>query len=100
VSRRLASGSASVPGVEGLIAETTDTIAAYGPWWSNFRASARLEAHWRRSDSAVGMIVDVNELGYYALLPTPPKDGMVAFEFVKRNWERHMIGDHASDADC
>jgi len=46
------------------------------------------------------MIVDVNELGYYALLPTPPKDGMVAFEFVKRNWERHMIGDHASDADC
>jgi len=91
--RRLAPGQGA-SAVAGLIAQPPDTIAAYGPWWSDFRASARLEADWRLPDSAVGLVFDVNAEGYYAFLLPPPGDKkQMAFELVKGNWDgtRSMI---------
>lgn len=87
LSRQLAPGRASVPAVEGLIAVAADIIAAYGPWWGDFRASARLEPDWRRPDSAVGMAFDVMERGYYAFLLAPPgRARQMSFELVKAYW--------------
>ena len=87
VARRLKAGD-PVPRVEGLIAKPADTvIAAYGPWWDNFRASASVDAQWGPPNS-VGMVFDVNESGYYAFLLTPPGDAkQMAFELVKGNWD-------------
>ena len=87
VSRRLMPGHALDTPVEGVIADLADTVvAAYGPWWDNFRASAQVEALWGPPND-VGLVLDVNESGYYALLLTPPVDGRVAFEFVKGGWD-------------
>ena len=78
----------SVPGAKGLIAKPADTaIAAYGPWWDNFRASALVDAQWGPPSSA-GLVFHVNESGYYAFLLTPPGDArQMAFELVKGNWD-------------
>jgi len=79
--RRLALGRPAA--VAGLIATPSDTIAAYGPWWKNFRLSATIECHWRRSDSALGVVFDVNDAGYYGfVLDKPGEGGHMAFEFV------------------
>jgi hypothetical protein len=37
--------------------------------------------------NAVGLVFDVNESGYYALLLTPPVDGRVAFELVEGHFD-------------
>ena len=70
--------------VAGLIATPADTIAAYGPWWGDFRLSAKIECNWRAADSAAGVAFDVNEAGYYSfLLDRPDRKGQMAFELVK-----------------
>ena len=87
VARRLKRGD-PIPVVEGLIANPADTvIAAYGPWWDNFRASASVDVLWGPPNS-VGLVFDVNESGYYAFLLTPLGDRkQMAFELVKGNWD-------------
>ncbi len=40
-------------------------VAAYGPWWINFRASVTVKTD---ANSAAGLVFRMNELGYYALL--------------------------------
>jgi len=77
----------SVPAIKGLVAEAADSIVAYGPWWGNFRASARVEAHWLAPDSAVGMAFDVMERGYYAfVLDVPGQAHQITFELVEGDW--------------
>jgi hypothetical protein len=47
LSRRLVPGHPLHAAVEGVLADLADTVvAAYGPWWNNFRASAWLESRW------------------------------------------------------
>jgi Ca-activated chloride channel family protein len=87
VSRLLMPGSALDRPVEGVISDPADSVvAAYGPWWSNFRASAQVDALWG-PPNAVGLVFDVNESGYYALLFTPPMDGRLAFELVEGHFD-------------
>ena len=69
--------------VPGLIATPADTIVAYGPWWGDFRLSAKIEFNWSAADSAAGVVFDLNEAGYYSfLLDRPGKKGQMAFELV------------------
>ena len=87
LSRRLPPGPVPARGAEGYVVHLADTvIAAYGPWWTNFRASAWLEARLG-PPTDVGMAFDVNETGYYALLLAPSVNKMTAFEFVKGSWD-------------
>jgi Ca-activated chloride channel family protein len=83
--------------------ETSDVmIAAYGPVWSNFRASVVMESDWGRSprnarfsDSA-GLAFGVSAEGHYAFLlrvgkyPDAVAAGagrdMFAYALVKRTW--------------
>lgn len=71
----------SVPGIVAAAADTV--IAAYGPWWENFRASASLEAFWEEAGTGVGIIFDFREEGYYAFLVGVPN----TFELVKGSWD-------------
>jgi len=71
----------SVPGIVAAAADTV--IAAYGPWWENFRASASLEAFWEETGAGVGMVFDFREEGYYAFLVGTPN----TFELVKGSWD-------------
>ena len=71
----------SVPGIVAAAGDTT--IAAYGPWWENFRASASLEAFWEETGTGVGMVFDFREEGYYAFLVGVPN----TFELVKGSWD-------------
>jgi len=73
----------SVTSIAGLIATPPDKIVAYGPWWEDFRLSAKIECHWRSADSAAGVIFDLNDEGYYGfLLDKPATGGQMAFELV------------------
>jgi len=70
------------------IALGVDTvIAAYGPWWDNFRASVSLQPSWDDAQAGVGLIFDLREDGYYAFLITPPEGGQNTFELVKGTWD-------------
>lgn len=71
---------ASIPGI--VAAAGRAAIAAYGPWWTDFRASAVLEPYWDTSDTGVGMVFDLREDGYYAFLAATQN----TFELVKGNW--------------
>ncbi len=55
----------SSTGASTLTALREYVVAAYGPWWINFRASVNVNAD---VDSAAGLVFRMNELGYYALL--------------------------------
>jgi hypothetical protein len=87
LSRWVIPGNAHVQTSNDYIVDSGGTfVAAYGPWWNSFRAWSWIDATGARPNHA-GMFFDVNELGYYALLLTPPIDGKVAFELVKGNWD-------------
>jgi hypothetical protein len=61
------------------------TIAAYGPWWSDFRASILVDD--RGSDQeGEGMVLRLNDRGYYALLLTRISTKHCSFKLVKKNW--------------
>lgn len=78
----------AVPSPSPEIATGADTVvAAYGPWWENFRATASIEAYWDDSSAAVGIVFDVREEGYYAFLVTPPAGLQNTFELVRGNWD-------------
>jgi hypothetical protein len=79
-------GARRLPTVDGVVATAADTvIAAYGPWWDNFRASALLEGQTGKAN--VGMVFDVMEEGYYAFLLGAPRNGTrTSFELVKGRW--------------
>jgi hypothetical protein len=80
-------GARRLPRVDGVVAAAADTvIAAYGPWWNNFRASALLEGQTAKAN--VGMVFDVMEEGYYAFLASlPGKGNVISFELVKGRWD-------------
>lgn len=92
LSRWLSLADGPPAAVDGVIASAQDTvITAYGPWWQNFRASALLEGRWsgepgEGGDSAVGMVFDVMEKGYYAFRLTSGSRNATVAELVKGNW--------------
>jgi Ca-activated chloride channel family protein len=81
-------------------------LAAYGPWWSDFRASVSIDAGWKKmrapsrfftmkskrvfEDSSSGMIFRVEGAGYYAfLLKTSAQRyeaDELSFELVKKTF--------------
>jgi len=92
---------------EALRDETSDiVIAAYGPMWRNFRASASIESEWgrstrsRRFSDSAGMVFGVSPEGHYAFLLgvgegfVPDRDARaggagrdtVAYALVRRRW--------------
>lgn len=77
-----------VPSLSPEIATEADTVvAAYGPWWENFRATTSIEAYWDDAGAAVGIVFDVREEGYYAFLVTPPAGLQNTFELVRGSWD-------------
>lgn len=80
--------AAMAPPAENEIALSADTaIAAYGPWWKNFRATLLFESQSYAPGSSAGLVTSVNEGGYYALLVTAGSSGKQAlFSFVKGTW--------------
>jgi len=62
-------------------------IAAYGPWWKNFRASAVIEStkSINSFESAAGMVFDVAGPGYYALL-LAGNGNKLAYTLIRRHW--------------
>ncbi len=86
LSRHLSPASAHVQAGEDSIIDPADAlIAAYGPWWTNFRASASLSVH-EGSANRAGIVFDLNESGYYAFLLMPPVKGLVTFELARGSW--------------
>ena len=83
------SGSHYVPGgyelsgtVTGLAQVLGDPVklAAFGPWWYDFRASVTVDAEQSNAE-AEGMIFRLNERGYYAVLLQGEY-----FKLVKQSW--------------
>ena len=84
----------------------TSTLAAFGPWWSDFRASVSIDAGWAKmrapsrflslkskgvlDDSSAGLIFGVESAGHYAfLLSTSAKAyeaDELSFKLVKRTF--------------
>jgi Ca-activated chloride channel homolog len=76
-----------------------NAVAAYGPWWQDFRASVLVESEREESPSltqafnsapplagpsSAGLVFRLNDEGYYALLLTSPRKGSEAsFKIVK-----------------
>lgn len=58
-------------------------IAAYGPWFENFRASVSVEEHGGER-TAGGLIFRLNESGYYVVLLRTARP--MAYKLVKRFW--------------
>jgi hypothetical protein len=64
-----------------------DTLAAYGPWWQNFRASLSVESS---GAAARGMVFRLNAAGCYVLLLSGTRKGKdVWFKLVKKTFANH-----------
>lgn len=81
-------------------------LAAYGPWWSDFRASVTIDAGWAKmrapsrilplksksvlDNSSAGLIFRVEDAGYYAFLLSTSAKAYAAdelsFKLVKRTF--------------
>jgi Ca-activated chloride channel homolog len=93
----------------GLASPTTyrdNGIAAYGPSWRDFRASASIKAVLRPESAeassrltqavhpAAGLVFRLSVKGYYALLVSgAPKANSLSFELVERNIEGASYSD-------
>ncbi len=60
-------------------------LAAYGPWWYDFRASVSVDEEQSNAE-AEGMIFRLNERGYYAVLLQTIHGSGGYFKLVKQNW--------------
>ncbi|HLK69586.1 MAG TPA: VWA domain-containing protein [Bryobacteraceae bacterium] len=65
-------------------------LAAYGPWWTDFRASISIA---RASPAARGLVFRLNDEGYYViLLMNSGKGGEVSYKVVKRTfWNQREL---------
>jgi Ca-activated chloride channel homolog len=60
------------------------TLAAYGPWWQNFRASVSIESS---GPAARGMVFRLNDEGCYVLLLSGTEKARdISFKLVKRTF--------------
>lgn len=88
-----------VASAEAPLAFRQNVVAAYGPWWTNFRASVTLrifpapQSHGARSQfpyatrPAAGLIFRMNSKGYYALLLSGiAKKKQLSVEVVRRDF--------------
>jgi hypothetical protein len=63
-------------------------LAAYGPWWQNFRASVSIEGH---GSAARGMVFRLNDAGCYVLLLSGAgKAGDVSFRLVRKLFPSYL----------
>jgi Ca-activated chloride channel homolog len=92
----------SAAAVRGANPNQQDVVAAYGPWWQNFRASVVVDPNTEESysparyfnssaplpsPSSAGLVFRLNDEGYYALLVrTQRKGGESSFEILKRQY--------------
>jgi Ca-activated chloride channel family protein len=61
------------------------TIAAYGPWWGDFRATILVDDQGSDQEGE-GMVFRLNDRGYYALLVTNNSNKHCSFKLLKKNW--------------
>lgn len=101
LSRSVRPANGFFPAVEGEVAYAGDAvIAAYGPWWTDFRASAMLEGRpypwWKNrresgvpdgTDSGVGLVFNLTERGYHAFLLMADDSGKTTVELIKGDWK-------------
>ena len=77
------SHSVPVAGGDQKLGEAMGTIAAYGPWWGDFRASLLVDD--RGSDQeGEGMVFRLNDKGYYLVLLTRIGKPRCSFKLVKK----------------
>ena len=82
------------------------SLAAYGPWWSEFRASVYVDTGWTKmrpttsmhspksmdilDASSAGLVFRLRDAGYYAFLisssPRAYEEDRLSFELVKRTY--------------
>jgi hypothetical protein len=79
------------PGRSGLLRNVQGSLAAYGPWWTDFRASITVAPARVRAN---GMVFRLNSRGYYAFLlletNSPDRKGdALNFKFTRRYWSQH-----------
>jgi Ca-activated chloride channel homolog len=82
-----------------------NTVAAYGPWWNDFRASATVnatrlgsngaDAQWPyEANPAAGLVFRLNQNGYYAmLLMVSPGTKQLSVKLVKREFQANSETD-------
>ncbi len=67
--------------------KTEGTLAAYGPWWTDFDASVLVAGN----AAAAGLIFRFNEVGcYLVLLSHPLRPSQVSFRLVKKVFATHQ----------
>jgi hypothetical protein len=62
------------------------SLAAYGPWWQNFRASLTIE---NSSAAARGMVFRLNSEGCYVLMLSGNAKSGLSFKLVKKTFWNH-----------
>jgi Ca-activated chloride channel homolog len=88
-----------------------DIVAAYGPWWHDFRASVNLKAVFEKMHNeaktkpsneahpAAGLLFRMNVNGYYALLVSGNTDkDKLSIELVRRDFLGGIFGASYSDS--
>lgn len=66
------------------------SLAAYGPWWTDFRASITVATAGVR---AKGIVFRLNSMGYYGFLVEEThaegRPDALSFKLIKRSWSEH-----------
>lgn len=63
------------------------TIAAYGPWWRDFKATLSLDEK-ASNGAGEGLVFRLNSTGCYTLLVTRLGKPSASFKLAKRTWQR------------
>ena len=84
ILRATRSPGSPAPPLQGGMGDAT--LAAYGPWWQNFRASLTIESS---SAEARGMVFRLNSEGCYVLLLSGNPKGAISFKLVKKTFWNH-----------
>jgi len=91
LSRNFCPATAPVAASGEFVTQTDSVVAAYGPWWNNFRATATMKIAWgsrcpNGSKPAAGLLFHVMEQGFYGLLVGHAAGNGLSFELVRGMW--------------
>lgn len=104
-------GGSGMPSLVSVATETMavreNVVAAYGPWWANFRASLGVKMTPAQellntkspfpyaAHPAAGLLFRMNPKGYYALLlGNPAKKNEASVKLVRRDFRSNPYGDY------
>jgi VWFA-related protein len=75
------------PGAAQRITTADTTIAAYGPFWRDFKATLSLDEK-ASNGAGEGLVFRLNQTGCYTLLVTHLGKPSASFKLAKRTWQR------------